>query len=116
MTTPSAPLTGTTAAPPAALSGAPAATPLAATPTAPIVSATQAAAVVETAADQLYDEGPATDPEPPIETPTPTQAEIDDIKRGVRQPDPPIVPAKTGRAVRPVRGGGYATRDLTGGN
>lgn len=116
MTTPSASLTGTAALTPAALPVAPAATPLALTPTVPVVSATQAVAIVETTADQLYDEGPVTDPEPPIETPTPTQAEIDDIKRGIRQPDPPIVPAKTGRMVKPARGGGYATRDLTGGN
>ncbi|MCW6509807.1 hypothetical protein [Lichenifustis flavocetrariae] len=116
MTTPSAPLAGATAATAAALPVAPTATPLAAALVAPVVSATQAVAVAEASTDQPYDEGPVTDPEPPIETPTPTQAEIDDIKRGIRRPDPPIMPAKTSRTMKPARGGGYATRDLTGGN
>lgn len=108
MTTPSAPLPGASA--PVAPASA---TPLPAT--SPAAPTTAVAGTDGTSTDQLYDEGPATDPEPPIETPTPTQAEIDDIKRGIRQPDPPIVPAKTGRMVKPARGGGYATRDLTGG-
>lgn len=108
MTTPSAPLPGASA-PVAPASAA----PLPAT--SPAVPAGLAAGTDEMSADQVHDEGPATDPEPPIETPTPTQAEIDDIKRGIRQPDPPIVPAKMGRTVKPTRGGGYTTRDLTGG-
>lgn len=62
-------------------------------------------------ADTDGDPAPPFDPEPPIETPTPTQAEIDDAKRGVRQPDPPAA-AKKVRNMKPGRDGASTTRDI----